>query len=330
MLQSILQEITGRLGLAQPSSKILRSLIKFVVADRVNVVAYFVEHVHFHFTFVQVEQRSALENIPGVDYKGMFGVLARRRNLIMCPMRGIPPTERPFSSKDSSCAWMSLVCKIVNRNGASGVLVAKIAVASKRRQLAMRIVRPRSLVFALVLISIISCLELVASKYPAIGLYAQAQEKVRPLKTDFISETGCPITVSNIRTELDMDPFDVPIDARIYIDYQNNGQKTVVAAKFRMRFTDDSGKDLGTLNGSDGATVGAGQTGCQKWRREKIDPRTTMMKVRVLLVKFSEGDVWQSAKLVLPALPPPGSNPADYQQPGQQQQPPGSDQQPQQ
>jgi len=171
----------------------------------------------------------------------------------------------------------------------------------------MRIVKPRTFVFALVFICIGSCLELrVASKYPAICLYAQGQEKVRPLKTDFVAENGCPITVSNIRTELDMDPFDVPIDARIYIDYQNVGQRPVIATKFRMRFTDDSGKDLGTLNGSDGAMVGPGQSGSQKWRREKIDPRTTMMKVRVLTVKFGENDVWQSAKFRLPPLPPPG------------------------
>ncbi len=153
---------------------------------------------------------------------------------------------------------------------------------------------------------------------PAIYSYAQGENKVRPLRSEFIAESGCPVAVTGVRTELDIDPFDAPIDARIYIDYKNIGQQTISGAKFRVRLTDNSGNDLGTFHAPDGAVLAPGQESTQKFRREKIDPRTSCMKIRVLMVKYADGQLWQSAKLQTPTSPSSAGN-------GTNSQPPQSD-----
>ncbi len=133
--------------------------------------------------------------------------------------------------------------------------------------------------------------------------YAQTAIKVRSIRSEFVPEAGCPVSVAGLRTELDLDPFDAPIDARIYIDYKNIGQKPISAVKFRMRFTDDSGNNVGTFQASDGAMLAPDQESSQKFREEKIDPLSTGLKLRVLLVKYGDGQLWQSTKA--PPAPTP-------------------------
>lgn len=134
--------------------------------------------------------------------------------------------------------------------------------------------------------------------------YVQAQEKVRSLQSEFILEPGCPINVSGVRTELDLDPFNAPFDARIYIDYVNNSDRPVGAVKFRVRFCDAQGNDRGTFHAPDIALSMPGGTHSQKWKYEKVDPRTASVKIRALQVKFQDGTSWQSAKMQELAIPP--------------------------
>lgn len=96
---------------------------------------------------------------------------------------------------------------------------------------------------------------------------------------------------------MDLDPFDAPIDARIYISYRNIAERPISAVKFRIRLTDDTGKDRGTFHAPDATSVGPGQERQQKWRRDRIDPLTTSMKVRVLQVRYIDGSTWDSVKM---------------------------------
>lgn len=141
---------------------------------------------------------------------------------------------------------------------------------------------------------------------PAPSYYVNAQEpvKVRPLQAEFLAEPGSPIDVTLAKTELDLDPFDIPLASRIYIDYKNISDRPVSAVKFRIRFTDESGKDRGTFHAPDMSPIGPGQQRSQKWRHEKVDPRSTQIKVRALQVKFADGSSWQSTKMQELAQPP--------------------------
>lgn len=138
---------------------------------------------------------------------------------------------------------------------------------------------------------------------PGICSYAQTANKVRTIRSEFVPEAGCPVSVEGLRTELDLDPFDAPLDARVYIDYKNIGQKPISAVKFRMRFTDDSGNNVGTFQASDGAILAPDQLSSQKFKQEKIDPLSSGLKLRVLIVKFVDGQLWQSTKA--PSAPAP-------------------------
>jgi hypothetical protein len=131
---------------------------------------------------------------------------------------------------------------------------------------------------------------------PGIGCYAQGEGKVQSIPIDFISESGCPITPAESSAQLELDPFNAPVAIRIFITYQNNAQKNLTAAKFRFRFSDASGKDLGTFQASDKKGASPGQTGSEKWRKEGMDPHTTQLKARVLAVKFEDGTEWTSEK----------------------------------
>ncbi|HEY9785268.1 MAG TPA: hypothetical protein V6D17_07695 [Candidatus Obscuribacterales bacterium] len=115
--------------------------------------------------------------------------------------------------------------------------------------------------------------------------------------------------VTSGRSELDLDPFDVPISARIYIDYKNNSDRPVTAVKFRIRFTDHTGKDRGTFHAPDmsPAPLGAGQVISAKWKHEKVHPATMSMKIRVLQAKYQDGGSWQSARMAELANPPAGA-----------------------
>ncbi len=141
---------------------------------------------------------------------------------------------------------------------------------------------------------------------PAPTYYVNAQEpvKVRPLQAEFLAEPGSPIDVTLAKTELDLDPFDIPLASRIYIDYKNISDRQVAAVKFRIRFTDESGKDRGTFHAPDMSLLGPGMQKSQKWRHERVDPRSTQIKVRALQVKFADGSTWQSSKMSELAQPP--------------------------
>jgi hypothetical protein len=138
---------------------------------------------------------------------------------------------------------------------------------------------------------------------PSTYSYAQAGEKVQPLPADFILEDGCPVAMTASKIELDIDPFGSPIDARIYFTYKNASTRPVAAVKFRLRFIDNTGKDLGTFQAPDGALLDPGMERSQKWKADKVYPGTVGAKVRVLEVKYGDGSLWQSVKMQ--EIPPP-------------------------
>lgn len=137
---------------------------------------------------------------------------------------------------------------------------------------------------------------------------AQEQTPVRKLTVDFVPEAGCPLTVTAARTELDLDPFGAPLDARTYVDYKNMSEKAITAVKFRIRFYDQEGKDRGTFHGPDVRNLEPGGQGSQKWKTERIDPRAAAVKMRALVVKFADGSVWESEKLAEIVQPPDSSS----------------------
>jgi hypothetical protein len=144
--------------------------------------------------------------------------------------------------------------------------------------------------------------------------YAQSGPSVREFQGDFVTEDGCPIVCNSIRTALDLDPFGVPIDGRIYISYKNVSDKQIDAVKFRIRFVDETGTDLGTFQAADGALVAPGTDHDQKWKREQINQKVTGMKVRVLQVKCPDGSMWQSSKMTEVGQPSQTAPGADGQQ----------------
>ena len=133
---------------------------------------------------------------------------------------------------------------------------------------------------------------------------AQTPEKVRNIPAEFVPEAGCPISIVDTRTILDVDPFDAPIDARIYISYKNISDKQIAAAKFRVRFCDTAGQELGTFQAPDSTNLGPSQECTQKWKREPVHPKTVSIKVRVLQVKYGDGSLWESQKMQ-ELVPPP-------------------------
>ena len=151
------------------------------------------------------------------------------------------------------------------------------------------------------------CILAVTSFVAPINVYGQVPGKVRSLDVEFVPEPGCPVAVTNGRAELDLDPFDVPIDARIYIDYKNISQRAISAVKFRLRFTDPEMKDRGTWHAPDMELLAPGATGTEKWKHEKIDPRATALKVRILQVKYQDNSSWMSVKMSELASPTGGA-----------------------
>src|SRR5437868_6735034 len=88
---------------------------------------------------------------------------------------------------------------------------------------------------ALTLLACLSLPTVLTPQLPCSCLYAQAPTKVRNLGVEFVPEGGCPVEPTNMRCELDVDPFDAPIDARVYVDYKNNSDRAITAVKFRLR-----------------------------------------------------------------------------------------------
>lgn len=145
--------------------------------------------------------------------------------------------------------------------------------------------------------------------FPGFGdasyVYAQSGQKVRSLGCEAVAEEQCPVDVTNTRCDLDVDPFDAPMSARIYIDYKNSSNRPVTAVKFRVRFVDGEGKERGTFHAVHMAYVGPGASGSEKFKRDfTLHPSVAALKIRVLQVKFSDGSDWQSTKMQELAAPP--------------------------
>lgn len=129
---------------------------------------------------------------------------------------------------------------------------------------------------------------------------AQGGQKTRAIESAFYPESGCPVEVTSIRSVLEVDPFDAPIAGRVYITYKNISQKSIKAVKFRVRFSDTQGLDKGTFHAPDGAVmgVGPGSTRSKKWRKEGgLGPDIQKLKVRVLVVKYTDGSMWESIRM---------------------------------
>ncbi|MBU6450337.1 MAG: hypothetical protein KGS72_01060 [Cyanobacteria bacterium REEB67] len=103
---------------------------------------------------------------------------------------------------------------------------------------------------------------------------------------------------STMRCELDVDPFDAPMDARVYLDYRNNSDRPLSAVKFRLRFVDAQGRDRGTFHVVDPYPVPpqAGH-GVKAKRDFTLHPAVVALKVRVLQVKYGDGSDWNSEKM---------------------------------
>lgn len=102
------------------------------------------------------------------------------------------------------------------------------------------------------------------------------------------------------------------MSARIYIDYKNSSDRPVAAVKFRVRFVDGENKERGTFHAVHNAYIGPGASGTEKFKRDfTLHPAVVGLKVRVLQVKFSDGNVWQSTKMQELAAPPGQAAPAD-------------------
>ena len=169
--------------------------------------------------------------------------------------------------------------------------------------------------FRLMALSIVGVLSLMTlPPFGYKGQYVMAQEKVRSLTAEIYPESGCPVEVTLAKTDLDLDPFDAPIDARIYITYKNASSRPVSAVKFRIRFTNETGRDLGTFQAPDGFMLGPGMERTQKWKQERVDSRMNALKVRVLMVRFADDSLWESVKVRQQPGPPqqePNQEPGD-------------------
>jgi hypothetical protein len=127
---------------------------------------------------------------------------------------------------------------------------------------------------------------------------AQSAPELRKLQPQFVTEPGCPVEVVAANTELEVDPFGAAMAARHYIDYRNVSGQPVAAVKFRIGYVDDQGRvSLPYLNAPDAHVLSPGESASQKWRGEKLNPRTREVKIRVLMVKLADGSVWESQKL---------------------------------
>ncbi|MBS2008830.1 MAG: hypothetical protein JST01_17400 [Cyanobacteria bacterium SZAS TMP-1] len=103
---------------------------------------------------------------------------------------------------------------------------------------------------------------------------------------------------TSIRCELDVDPFDAPMDARVYVEYRNNSDRPVSAVKFRLRFVDAQNRDRGTFHAVDMAPVSpGGQHGLKAKRDFTLHPAVIAVKARVLQVKYGDGSDWVSTKM---------------------------------
>lgn len=128
---------------------------------------------------------------------------------------------------------------------------------------------------------------------------AQGNAKLKGIEAQFYPEAGCPVEVTSIRSLLEIDPFGAPIASRVYITYKNNSTKPVKAVKFRIRYVDASGKNMGTFHAPDGSPVGVSPGGSRssKWRKAGgLHPDIASFKVRVFKVRYADGSEWESVR----------------------------------
>lgn len=128
---------------------------------------------------------------------------------------------------------------------------------------------------------------------------AQNNATLKGIEAQFYPEQGCPVEITSMRSVLEIDPFGAPIASRVYITYKNNSTKPVKAVKFRIRYVDASGKNLGTFHAPDGSplAVSPGGSRANKWRKAGgLHPDIASFKVRVFKVRFSDGSQWESIR----------------------------------
>ena len=134
----------------------------------------------------------------------------------------------------------------------------------------------------------------------SLPINAQSSQRTKAIESAFYPEPGCPVEVTSIRSVLEVDPFEAPIASRVYITYKNISPKTIKAVKFRVRFSDGSGQNKGTFHAPDGSPMGVapGSTRSKKWRKEGgLRPDIQKFKVRVLVVKYADGSIWESIRM---------------------------------
>lgn len=146
---------------------------------------------------------------------------------------------------------------------------------------------------------------------------ALAQEAPRQgsveLAPSILKENGCPVDIVSAKALLDFNSFGTPESSRVYLTYKNISAKNVFSVNFRVRFTDNSGSDLGTFQGSRTCTVLPDGEGSEKWKKEGVlNPNISSYKVRVLQVKFEDGSQWDSQAMA-------NAGRTSNQQQGQQQ-----------
>lgn len=65
-----------------------------------------------------------------------------------------------------------------------------------------------------------------------------------------------------------------------------------------MRFVDGEGNDKGTFHAVDSFYLQPSGDRTQKWKRDvAIHPGVTALKIRVLQVKYADGESWESVKM---------------------------------
>ncbi len=153
----------------------------------------------------------------------------------------------------------------------------------------------KAIVFLTVSMFVLSMV--AAPLIPHYGAAAQNAGGLRKLEVEFVPEAGSPITVSNVRADMKLDPAGNPVAAITSIEYRNTSQKPILAARFRIRYYDQSGKTRGTQQAMNVERVEPGATGSQKWPTRGIDPTITSVKIRLLTANWPGGEEWQSAKM---------------------------------
>lgn len=140
-------------------------------------------------------------------------------------------------------------------------------------------------------------------------VFAQTSPELRDVQNQFIPEAGCPVRIVKAETRLEVDSFGAPMACRIYIDYTNASDRPIQGVKFRLGYIDPDGKVRGTFHAPDGRSLSPGAQNSSRWRGDKVDPRTSLVKIRVLQARYSDGSIWESEKMKEVAKPP-GAEPS--------------------